>query len=77
MSFQLISDKEQKTLFGVHEKQVEGKTKDEINEGLANKIVEKLKEHKIDSIFIDRGARKYQGNLAIIVEKIRKAGIKV
>ena len=77
MSFQLIDDKKQITIFGVHQKQVTGKTQEEINDELAKKIVDLLKQNKVNDIFVDRGARKYQGNLASIIEKIRKAGVKV
>ena len=77
MSFQLIDDKSQKTIFGVHQKQVKGKDKQEVINQLAEKIAKLMQEHKVKEVYLDRGSRKYQGNLVIIIDKLRKSGIKV
>ncbi len=77
INIQLIDDSKQKTIFGIHQKNIISKDKTEMISKFTDKIVEALNEAKINEIYIDRGARKYHGSLATIVEGLRKAGVKV
>ncbi|MDO8471686.1 MAG: 50S ribosomal protein L18 [bacterium] len=77
LSVQLIDDQNNKSILGVHEKKMAGKTKIERIKQLAQQTAEQLKQAKQTKVYFDRGKNRYHGQIASFVEELRQAGINI
>lgn len=77
LSVQLIDDQNNKSILGLHEKKMTGKTKVERVKQLAQQTAEQLKHAKQTKVYFDRGENRYHGLVASFVEELRQAGINI
>ena len=73
---QIIDDTKRKTVVGMSDAKVKGKTKSERAFELGKAIAAAAKEHKITTVVFDRGGFRYQGRIERIANGAREGGLK-
>ena len=73
---QLIDDASSTTLASVYSSKVAGKTPQERAKAAGAEIAKQAKEKKISEIVFDRGGYQYIGNIKVVAEAAREAGLK-
>lgn len=75
----LIDDENGKTIISVHEKEIKGASKmskKEKVEAIGKLIAKKSLAKKIEKVVFDRSGYKYHGQVKLLAESARKAGLK-
>jgi large subunit ribosomal protein L18 len=76
ISAQLIDDQAQRTLLGVHERELEQKgTKTERARALGVLLAKKAMDQQITSVVFDRGGWQYHGRVRAFAEGAREGGL--
>lgn len=76
MYVQLVDDSQGKTLSSVSSLKHDKKKPMEKAKLVAEEMVKKLKEHKINTICFDKNGFTYHGKVKMVAETLREAGIK-
>jgi len=73
---QLIDDEKGHTIASASSHKVSGKTMKEKAVEIGKEIASKAKDNKIDSVVFDRGGFIFTGNIKLIADSAREAGLK-
>lgn len=73
---QLINDEKGETLVYVWTKNMDGKSLREKSEAAGKEVAKLAKEKKVEEVAFDRGGFIYTGNIRILAEAAREAGLK-
>jgi large subunit ribosomal protein L18 len=72
---QIIDDMKQKTIVGLSDAKVKGKTKSERAFELGKAVAAKAKENKVTAVVFDRGGFRYQGRIERVAAGAREGGL--
>lgn len=75
ISVQVIDDEKAVTIASVHSREAKGKTMGEKAEAVGKLIAEKAIAKKVSAVVFDRGGFMYTGNVKILADSARKAGL--
>ncbi len=73
---QVIDDAKRKTIVGMSDAKVKGKTKSERAFELGKTIAVRAQEQKVTAVVFDRGGFRYQGRIEQIAKGAREGGLK-
>jgi len=73
---QLIDDEKSETLVYVWTKNIEGKTMKEKAVTVGQKVAEEAKKKKVTEVVFDRGGFIFTGNIKVLADAAREAGLK-
>ena len=75
ISVQLIDDQKSVTIASVHSREIKGKSLKEKSALVGQSIAEKALAKKVKKVVFDRGGFIYTGNVQVLADAARKAGL--